>query len=79
MAKKKSSMFGGRTARSMEKSKNAYGYLKLPENISMFKPEGGTEIIIDILPYPVTDSEHMDNKKYADDAVVGDIQFDIFR
>jgi hypothetical protein len=71
MAKKKSGMFAGRTARSMEKPKNAYGYLKIPNEVNVFKPEGGTEVIFDILPYPVTDEQHMDNRKYEDDAQVG--------
>lgn len=56
----------------MEKSKNDYGYLKLVDSINVFKPEGGTETVFDIVPYYVTDKAHMDNKKYADDAVVGD-------
>ena len=66
-------MFAGRTARSMEKTKNDYGYLKLPDDINIFKPEGGTEIVFDIVPYPVTDAKHMDNQKYEEDAVVGDL------
>ena len=72
MAKKKAGMFSGRTARSMEKPKNAYGYLKIPNEMNVFKPEGGTEVIFDILPYPVTDDHHLDNQKYEDDARVGD-------
>ena len=71
MAKSKSGMFRGRTARSMEKPKNAYGYLKIPNELNVFKPEGGTEVIFDILPYPVTDKNHMDNRKYEDDAQEG--------
>jgi len=73
MAKKKQSMFGGRTRRSMEKSTTNYGYLNLAEDVNMFKPEGATEVVFDIIPYPVTDKNHMDNKKYADDAVVGEL------
>jgi hypothetical protein len=71
MAKKKQGMFSGRTARSMEKPKNAYGYLKIPNDVNVFKPEGGTEVIFDIIPYPVNDAAHMDNRKYEDDAQVG--------
>lgn len=65
-------MFAGRTGRSMEKPKNAYGYLNLAEDVNVFKPEGGTEVVFDILPYKVTDPNHIDNKKYEEDAVVGD-------
>lgn len=71
MSKKPKSMFGGRTRRSMEKSKNDFGYLKVPSDMEVFKAEGGTEVVFDILPYTVTDARHMDNKKYADDAVMG--------
>jgi len=72
MAKKKSGgMFSGRTTRSMEKPRTSFGYLNVPNNVNIFKPEGGTEVIFDILPYVVTDPEHMDNKKNADDAIVG--------
>jgi hypothetical protein len=73
MAKKRENMFKGRTRRSMEKPKNNYGYLKLPEEINMFKPEGNTEVVFDIIPYVVSDPEHLDNKKYSEDAVVGDM------
>lgn len=73
MAKKKQNRFAGRTARSMERPKFNYGYLKLPDDVNIFKPEGGTEIVIDILPYIVTDENHLDNRKYPDDAVVGDM------
>ena len=55
----------------MEKPKSNFGYLKLPEDVSIFKPEGATEVVFDILPYKVTDENHMDNKKYEEDAVVG--------
>ncbi len=73
MAKKKSNMFGGRTGRSMERSKTNFGYLKLPSNMNVFKPEGGTEVVFDIVPYRVTDENHIDNKKYAEDAQVGEL------
>ena len=73
MAKKKSNRFSGRTSRSMERSTTSYGYLNIPENVNVFKAEGGTEVTFDILPYTVTDANHMDNKKYAEDAVVGDL------
>ena len=64
-------MFGGRTRRSMEKVRNDFGYLKVPSDVNVFKAEGGTEVVFDIVPYIVTDERHIDNKKYADDAVVG--------
>lgn len=73
MAKRKSGMFSGRTSRSMELPKSSYGYLKIPEDINVFKPEGNTDVIFDILPYRVTDPAHLDGKKYAEDAVQGEL------
>jgi len=73
MAKKKTNRFRGRTSRSMERSTTDYGYLNLPENVNVFKAEGGTEVIFDILPYIVTDENHIDHKKYEEDAVVGEL------
>jgi len=72
MSTSRKSMFGGKTRRSMEKTKNNFGYLKLPEDLNMFKAEGGTEVTFDILPYVVTDPRHLDNGKHADDANVGE-------
>ena len=72
MARKKKNRFAGRTGRSMEKSRNSYGYLKLEGDVNVFKPEGGTEVVFDILPYKVTDPDHLDNKKYEEDAIVGE-------
>lgn len=73
MAKKRTNRYSGRTSGSMERSKTSYGYLKLPDNVNMFKPEGGTEVVFDILEYPeVTDPEHIDNKKNPEYATVGD-------
>jgi len=71
MAKKKEGMFSGRTRRSMEKPRSSYGYLKVPEDVNVFKAEGDSEIIFDIVPYTVSDPNHIDNKKYDDDAIVG--------
>lgn len=73
MAKQKQNRFSGRTSRSMEKPKFNYGYLKLPDDVDIFRPEGGTEVIFDILPYIVTDGKHTDNKKYPEDAVMGEM------
>jgi len=73
MTTKKKGMFSGRTRRSMEKTKTNYGYLRLPSDLDVFKPEGGTEVVLDILPYIVTDKNHMDHKKHPDDAILGNM------
>lgn len=37
-----------------------YGYIKVPKGVAMFTPEADTTAIIDILPYEVTDKNHVD-------------------
>lgn len=37
-----------------------YGYIKIPKDVKMFTPEADTVAILDILPYEVTDTNHMD-------------------
>ena len=73
MTKHKKGMFSGRASRSMEKPSFNYGYLKLPEDVNAFKPEGGTEVTFDIVPYYVKDEKHLDNQKHKDDATVGEL------
>jgi hypothetical protein len=72
MTKQKEGMFSGRARRSMEKPAISYGYLNVPDDVDVFKPEGDTEVVFDIIPYIVSDPNHMDNKKYDSDAVVGE-------
>jgi len=75
MVKKARKSFRGRVGRNMDKKKSEKGgqsYLKLPEGVSLFKPEKGT-IKFDILPYNVTDGHHLDRDDDNGDAVVGDI------
>jgi len=57
----------------MEKTKTNYGYLNLPSDLNVFKAEGGTEVVLDIIPYIVTDPNHLDHKKHPDDAIVGNL------
>jgi len=37
-----------------------YGYIKIPKDVKMFTPEADTVAVLDILPYEVTDQNHMD-------------------
>jgi len=71
MAKQKTSRFRGKAAKSMERPKNQFSYLNIPDNINVFKAEGGTEVIFDIIPYEVTDEKHMDAKKNEEFAKPG--------
>lgn len=72
MPKRNEGMFTGRARRSMEKPKSSFGYLNIPEDLNVFKPEGDTEVVFDIIPYIVSDPHHLDNRKYDTDAIVGE-------
>ena len=73
MAKKrKEGMFTGKARKSMDKPQSTYGYLSIPEDVEIFKPEPDTEVVFDIIPYIVTDPNHLDNKVHEDVAVQGD-------
>lgn len=62
MAKKeKKRRYGNPTEVAEQRSSGAnYGYLKLPTGVRMFTPEPDTIAVIDILPYEVTDKNHLD-------------------
>jgi hypothetical protein len=61
MAKTKKRKFASaREIASNRDSGGNYGYFKLPKNIQMFLPETETTVKMDILPYEVTDTAHMD-------------------
>lgn len=74
MAKKTSSRFGANVTADVERRKregSSYGYLKLPQNVNVFKEKEG-KLKVDIIPYIVTDENHMDgNPKYPDAANPG--------
>jgi hypothetical protein len=72
MAKRRENLFAGKARKSMDKPRSAFGYLNVPEDVEVFKPEPDTEIVIDIIPYTVSDPKHLDNQTHEDVAVVGD-------
>jgi len=58
---KKKRRYGNAVENAEMRSSGAnYGYLKLPEGVRVFNPEIETVAVIDILPYEVTDKNHMD-------------------
>lgn len=71
---KKTSRFGSNVTADVERRKregSSYGYLKLPQNVNVFKESAG-KLKLDIIPYIVTDEHHMDgNPKYPDSANPG--------
>jgi hypothetical protein len=61
--KKTSKGFAGRVNQSANDEKHrgaSYGYLTLPNGVKVFKEKIDTKVLIDILPYVVTDPKHMD-------------------
>jgi len=61
--KKKRSSFKDKIGRSVERDKqraSSYGYLNLPKGTSIFKVEGGDRVVLDFMPYIVTDATHPD-------------------
>lgn len=67
MSKKKKRTFGGASEDAERRSSGAnYGHIKLPKDVRMFIPENECVVTLDILPYEITDSEHIDRKEQGD-------------
>lgn len=61
MGKKEKRRYGSAKSVAEQRSSGAnYGYLKLPKDVKVFNPEPDTVAVLDILPYEVSDSNHMD-------------------
>jgi len=73
MARKKKNAFRGKVHRSMEKKGSKFGYLNLPGGLPVFKAEGKTEVVFDIIPYVVTDEHHLDADVDEDVATPGNL------
>jgi len=72
---KKKSMFKGKVRSNIDKKraeKKGFGYLDLPEGVEMFKPAAG-KLLLDILPYIVTDETHLDRDEESGIAVPGEM------
>ena len=74
--KRKSSFsFKGKTsARAVRDKKEgaSYGYLSLPKNVSVFSPEPGSSVKLDIIPYIVSTDNHPDKSERDGVALKGD-------
>lgn len=53
----------------------SFGHLIVPSGISVFVPEPNTKVIMDILPYKVTNKKHIDRNERNDIATVGSFWF----
>ena len=62
MKEKKRSRFSGAVSPNAKKQKDRsnFGYLNLPDGVSVFKEEPGKVMLFDIMPYVVTDKHHPD-------------------
>lgn len=73
MSKKR--RFGGAVKADVDRQRkeaSGYGYLTLPDNIKVFKPDGGTDYF-DIIPYVVKSKHHPDaNPDIPDSALPGE-------
>ena len=79
MAKKKKSAFSGKISKSVSQQKakgSAYGYLNLPSGINVWSPKPGSKkVLIDIMPYTITDNNHPDKVEGSEIAMKGDVWY----
>lgn len=76
--KKKSSFLGkvNKDAERQQKAASSYGYLSLPKGVSVFTPEPGSRnVMLDFLPYKVTDAKHPDRNDEDDIATPGSLWY----
>lgn len=74
-AKKRKSSFAGKvnaSARKKAAADSGFSHFKLPENVKSYKPTPGARESFDIIPYIVTDENHMDRDDECGVAIVGD-------
>ena len=58
-----------------QKEGGSYGYLKLPQGISLFKPEAESKVTVDFMCYKVTSKKHMDRDEELGLAIPGSIWY----
>lgn len=79
MAKKaKTSSFRNKVAKDTQRQKTAgsnYGYLILPKGVGVLKTDEVNKLMIDILPYVVSDAKHPDLDQETDTATVGSLWY----
>jgi hypothetical protein len=72
----KRSSFRGRVtedSRRQQKAASSYGYLNLPRDVRVFAPEPGSRnVLLDFMPYRVTDPKHPDANPKTGAATVGE-------
>ena len=71
---KKESRFRSKVAANTQKQKQAqsnYGHLHLPKGVNVFKEDADAKTYLDIIPYVVTDENHLDRDEQAGVAVAG--------
>lgn len=61
----------GNSAKKMSES-DGLGYIRLPKNLGFFNPPMDAKVTLDILPYIVTDEQHIDRDKDTGSAMVGE-------
>jgi hypothetical protein len=71
------SAFRDKVARDSAKPKNSgnFGHLKLPEGVELFNPEPDTTVKMDVIPYEVTNSKHLDRDADEEIAVEGSLWY----
>jgi hypothetical protein len=75
---KSKSKFRGRVSRDAQRQKqsaSSYGYLNLPQGLTVFKEEPGERVRLDILPYIVSDERHPDRDDETGAAMVGELWY----
>jgi hypothetical protein len=80
MARKKKrskSRFAGKISENANSRKrgSGYGYLNLPKGVDLFIPTEDSKVLMDILPYEVTDHEHPDKNPSKEIAVEGTLWY----
>jgi hypothetical protein len=78
MSKKRKSSFKGKVAedaRRQQQAASSYGYLKLPQGVTIFNPDVDSKVLLDFIPYEVTDPKHPDRDDDLEKAMVGDLWY----
>lgn len=79
MARKKDKKrrFKGGVSRNAAKQQRGtqYGHLNLPKGVNIFKEEAKTRVNLDIMPYVVTDENHLDRDDEYEIAVPGELWY----
>lgn len=79
MAKERRSYFAGRVSEDIQRQNlegTNYGHLILPKGVDIWNPKpGATDVMIDILPYVVTDPHHLDFNPRTKLAEVGSLWY----